>query len=134
MLDTNTCIQYITRRSSPVVDRLARVPRQDVVLCDIVKAEYDALETEFNLARKVITLRSVSGLNQRDFADKIGIKQPQLARIESGKQIPKLETLTKLASGAGYAVEIHFVPMKDKQAPEIEPVRLTVEPMFETRR
>ena len=39
LLDTNTCIQYITRRSSPIVDKLARVPRQDIVLCDIVKAE-----------------------------------------------------------------------------------------------
>lgn len=55
LLDTNTCIQYITRRSSPVVDRLARVPRRDVVLCDIVKAElyygaYRGTRLESNLA------------------------------------------------------------------------------------
>ncbi|BAZ30464.1 hypothetical protein NIES4074_29240 [Cylindrospermum sp. NIES-4074] len=55
----------------------------------------------------------------------IGIKQPQLARIESGKQIPKLETLTKLAAGAGYAVEIHFVPVEGNQeAPQIEPLHI----------
>ncbi|MUG96264.1 helix-turn-helix domain-containing protein [Scytonema sp. UIC 10036] len=102
--------------------------RSQVLADPKVKAEYDALETEFNLARQVISLRKASGLSQRDFADKIGIKQPQLARIESGKQMPKLETLTKLASGAGYAVEIHFVPIENKQAPKIEPVRIPAEP------
>ncbi|GAA6621001.1 helix-turn-helix domain-containing protein [Scytonema sp. NUACC26] len=102
--------------------------RNEVLAEPKVKAEYDALETEFNLARQVISLRKASGLSQRDFADRIGIKQPQLARIESGKQIPKLETLTKLASGAGYAVEIHFVPIENKQAPKIEPVQIPTEP------
>lgn len=99
---------------------------RDEVLADPeVKAEYDALESEFNIARQVINLRKSSGLNQRDFAERIGIKQPQLARIESGKQIPKLETLTKLAAGAGYTVEIHFVPVEGNQeAPQIEPLHI----------
>ena len=39
LLDTNACIQYLTRRNSPIVNRLAALPRQDVVLCDVVKAE-----------------------------------------------------------------------------------------------
>ncbi len=73
-------------------------------------------------------------MSQRDFAERIGIKQPQLARIESGKQIPKLETLTKLASGSGYTVEIHFVPIKDNSIPLIEPVRIPAELLVETDR
>jgi len=55
LLDTNTCIQYITGRSSPIVDKLAGMPRQDIVLCDIVKAElyygaYKSVRFESNLA------------------------------------------------------------------------------------
>lgn len=87
-----------------------------------VKAEYDALEPEFNLARHVIALRKASGLSQREFADRVGIKQPQLARIESGKQIPKLEMLSKLAAGAGYSLEVHFVPSNQDAAPQIDPL------------
>jgi transcriptional regulator with XRE-family HTH domain len=105
--------------------------RAEVLADPAVKAEYDALETEFNLAQQIIALRKASGLSQREFAELVGIKQPQLARIESGKQVPKLETLTKLASGAGYAVEIHFVPMKDKQVPKVEPLRIPVKPLVE---
>ncbi|KYC38149.1 twitching motility protein PilT [Scytonema hofmannii PCC 7110] len=39
LLDTNTCILYLTRRNSIIVDKLTSAPRQDVVLCDVVKAE-----------------------------------------------------------------------------------------------
>lgn len=63
----------------------------DEVLADSeLKAEYEALETEFQFARRVIALRKASGLNQRDFAELVGIQHPQLARIESGKQVPIL--------------------------------------------
>lgn len=39
LLDTNTCIQYITQRSSSVVRRVARISTADLGLCDIVKLE-----------------------------------------------------------------------------------------------
>ena len=77
-----------------------------------VKAEYDALSPEFKLAKTVITLRDQVGLTQREFAAKVGMKQSQLARIETGKQKPKLMTLAKIAAGAGYRVEINLVPME----------------------
>lgn len=39
LLDTNTCIQHITQRSSSVVRRMAKIPATDLGLCDIVKLE-----------------------------------------------------------------------------------------------
>lgn len=99
---------------------------RDSVLADPeVKAEYDALDNEFNVARAVIALRSQSGLTQRELAERIGIKQPQLARIESGKQLPKLETLALLADGAGYTIEVNFVPKtRKKRSQKIKPVKV----------
>jgi transcriptional regulator with XRE-family HTH domain len=103
---------------------------RDQVLADPdVKTEYDALEAEFNLAKQVIALRKASGLSQREFAERVGIKQPQLARIEAGKQVPKLETLTKLAAGAGYTLEVHFVAPKGKRYPKIEPFQVSDQPL-----
>lgn len=99
---------------------------RDQVLADpVVKAEYDNLKDEFTIARQIIALRKASGLSQRDFAELVGIKQPQLARIESGKQIPKIETLLKIASGAGYTVEVRFVPPKGERKPKIDSVQLS---------
>ena len=89
-----------------------------------VNAEYKALSPEFNLARQVITLRETCGLTQREFAAKVGMKQSQLARIESGKQIPKLKTLSKLAAVAGYELEVSLVPIKGKHFKKMKSLRI----------
>lgn len=55
LLDTNTCIRYITGRSRAISDRFHEIPRRDIRLCDIVKGEmyygvYKSLFRESNLA------------------------------------------------------------------------------------
>lgn len=55
LLDTNTCIGYLKKPNSPIVMRLASQSREDVVLCDIVKAElyygaYKSARVERNIA------------------------------------------------------------------------------------
>ena len=103
--------------------------RADVLADPAIKAEYDALETEFNIASQLIALRAATGLTQREFAERVGMKQSQLARIESGKQIPKLETLAKLAAGAGYTIEVHLIPLPGKQQSKIQPLRIALPEM-----
>ncbi|MFN5857218.1 MAG: type II toxin-antitoxin system VapC family toxin [Pseudanabaenaceae cyanobacterium] len=39
LLDTNVCIQYLTRSNSPIATRMAAVSRHTIFLCDVVKAE-----------------------------------------------------------------------------------------------
>jgi transcriptional regulator with XRE-family HTH domain len=75
-----------------------------------IKSFYDELELEFSIAKQLARLRRSTGLSQREFSQKAGIQQPQLARIEAGKQSPRLETLATLASSAGFSLEIRFVP------------------------
>lgn len=110
----------------PLTENVTLRSFRDSVLADPeVKAEHDALENEFNVARVVIVLRTQSGLTQRELAERIGIKQPQLARIESGKQLPKLETFALLADGAGYKIEANFVPKTGKKrSQKIEPIKV----------
>jgi transcriptional regulator with XRE-family HTH domain len=112
--------------------------RAEVLADPAVKAEYDALEAEFSIASQLIALRATTGLTQREFAERVGMKQSQLARIESGKQIPKLETLAKLAAAAGYRIEVNFIAIakrcceaqiEGKEAPEIKPLRIAVPDM-----
>lgn len=86
-------------------------------------AEYDAVETEQSFASRAIAIRAATGLTQREFAERVGMKQSQIARIESGSQIPKLETFAKLAAAAGYAIEVNFIPIQEKQLPKIKPIR-----------
>jgi transcriptional regulator with XRE-family HTH domain len=87
-----------------------------------VLKEYEALRTEFQIAKMAIAMRKATKLTQREFADKIGIKQSQLARLETGKQLLRLDTLAALAAGAGYRVEVIIKPQdgKGEELPEIE--------------
>jgi tRNA(fMet)-specific endonuclease VapC len=55
LLDTNACIKYIKGNSLSILQKLSALPRQQVVLCDIVKLElyygaYKSASLKKNLA------------------------------------------------------------------------------------
>lgn len=50
------------------------------------------------------------GISQKDFAEKIGMKQPQLAKIERIESTPSLSTLNRYAHGLGLEVRMQLVP------------------------
>ena len=87
-----------------------------------VLKEYEALRTEFQIARMVIAMRQAAKLTQQEFADKVGIKQSQIARLETGKQLLRLDTLAALAASAGYKVKVTIEPQDEEQSelPQIE--------------
>ena len=55
LLDTNACIKYLKGDSLPLLQKLCRLPRSKIVLCDIVKIElyygaYKSANPKKNLA------------------------------------------------------------------------------------
>jgi transcriptional regulator with XRE-family HTH domain len=52
----------------------------------------------------VVWLRTEAGLTQQELADRIGTKRPNLSKVERGLQLPRLDTILKLA--AALEVEI----------------------------
>jgi len=81
-----------------VIEQIKRDPRlaQDVA---------DA-RAEVRIAVMIARLREERGWSQRDLAKVTGIKQPQIARIEKGGQMPTLETLWRLADALNAEVVI----------------------------
>ncbi len=53
--------------------------------------------------------RRSAGLTQRDLAGRAGVPQPTVARIESGVQEPRHETLDRLLRACGF--ELRLVPI-----------------------
>ncbi len=49
----------------------------------------------------VLTLRELSGLSQARLAARSRTSQPAIARLESGRQVPSVNTLLKIASACG---------------------------------
>ena len=74
------------------------------------KAEYDALEPEFSIIQAMIDARKASGLTQQQLAEKTGIAQADISKLENGSANPSLRTLRRLADGMGMQLKLEFVP------------------------
>lgn len=82
-----------------------------IVLADSeVRGEYERLETEFNLRRAIVELRSASGLTQRAVAEKLGTYQSSLSRFESGRTNVTIEYLARLADALDSDLAVCFIP------------------------
>lgn len=75
-----------------------------------IRAEWDALQPEFAIVQAMIDARKKSGLTQKQLADKTGIAQSDISKLETGNANPSLKTLQRLASGKGMVLRIEFLP------------------------
>lgn len=75
-----------------------------------LEKEYDALEPEFSIIQAMLDARKASGLTQKDLAEKTGIAQGDISKLENGSANPSLRTLQRLADGMGMKLKLEFVP------------------------
>ena len=75
--------------------------------------ERERINFEISLIGKMIEAREEKGLSQRELAEISGIKQPAIARLESMKATPQIDTLFKVLYPLGYTIEI--VPLSSRQ-------------------
>ena len=79
-----------------------------------VKAEYDALQPEYDIIQAMIDARVQQNMTQKDLSAKTGITQADISRIENGTRNPSLRMVKKLAQGLGMQLKLEFVPMPTK--------------------
>lgn len=75
------------------------------------KEEFDALETEFALARAMIVARAKAGLTQEELAKRMDTSQSAIARLETGRSLPSGRTLERFAKATGTNLRISFEPV-----------------------
>ena len=68
--------------------------------------EFAIGDEEFDLICKYIRIRYDSKMSQRDLANKIGIAQSTIARMEKNMHSMSISNFTKLLSALGYRLEI----------------------------
>lgn len=74
------------------------------------RAEYEALEPEFAIIQAMIDARQSAGLTQQQLAERTGIAQADISKLESGRANPSVRTLQRLAAGMGKRLKIEFLP------------------------
>lgn len=78
------------------------------------KLSIEASEKAIAIINKIVKARESLGLTQRELAKKCGVQQPALARIETFKVVPQINTLIKIAQSVGINIEA-FTDMESKQ-------------------
>ncbi len=64
------------------------------------------IEFEVSLIGKLIEARESRGVTQKELAEMTGLKQSAIARLESMKATPQIDTLFKLLKPLGYTLAI----------------------------
>lgn len=76
-----------------------------------VRQAYDALESEFAIARALIAARTRAGLTQADVAERMGTTQTVVSRMESGRALPSTRSLERYAKATGSTLRIELAPV-----------------------
>lgn len=90
--------------------------REEMLKNPEVKKEYDALEPEYAIIRAMLDARKSQGLTQQELAERTGIKQGDISKLERGNGNPSLRTLQRLAAGMGMQLHVSFTPINRPQA------------------
>lgn len=72
------------------------------------RAEHEATRAEFEVTRALIEARVSMNMTQKELAERSGIRQSNISRIENGTCSPTIATLQSLARGLGKELSVNF--------------------------
>ncbi len=74
------------------------------------RKEYEAIQPEMDVIRAIVYARTSQNLTQKELAERTGINQADISKLENGTRNPSVNLLKRLADGMGMALRIEFVP------------------------
>ncbi len=77
---------------------------------EAVKKEYDNMQPEMDVIKAIIDARISKHLTQKELAQRTGINQADISKLEHGTRNPSINLLKKLAEGMDMVLKIEFIP------------------------
>ena len=74
-----------------------------------LRARLDESETEYLLAREVLSARLAARMTQAELARAIGTSQSRVSKWERGEEAPRVDALRRIAKATGRRLEVRFV-------------------------
>ena len=71
---------------------------------------YEEIQPEMNVIRAIVKARASQNLTQKELAEKTGINQSEISKLENGTRNPSIKLLQRLAEGMGMVLNISFEP------------------------
>ena len=72
--------------------------------------EYESIQPEMDVIRAIVEARISQNLTQKELAERTGINQADISKLENGTRNPSVNLLKRLADGMGMVLKIEFVP------------------------
>ena len=72
--------------------------------------EYESIQPEMDVIRAIIESRTSQNITQKELAERTGINQADISKLENGTRNPSVNLLKRLADGMGMVLKIEFVP------------------------
>lgn len=76
----------------------------------VFKKEYEALQPEMDITRAILDARIRAGMTQIELAERSGISQADISRLEKGTRNPSIALLKRLAEAMDSTLRIEFIP------------------------
>ncbi|MBB5917709.1 ribosome-binding protein aMBF1 (putative translation factor) [Nocardia transvalensis] len=76
-------------------------------------AAYEAARIRFEVGTAVRERREHLGLTQAELADRAGLKQPAVARLEGGGTMPTIPMLERIAEALEVRLSVEFHPLRE---------------------
>lgn len=70
----------------------------------------EMLFSEDTVIQTIVEARKKLGLTQKELAEKTGIAQGDISKLETGNSNPSLRTLIRLADGMGMQLKVELSP------------------------
>ena len=74
------------------------------------RKEYEAIQPEMDVIRAIVEAITSQNLTQKELAERTGINQADISKLENGTRNPSVNLLKRLADGMGMMLKIEFVP------------------------
>jgi len=77
---------------------------------DDFRKEWEDIQPEMDVIRAMVNARISQNLTQKELAERTGIDQADISKLENGTRNPSLKLLKRLADGMGMTLKLEFVP------------------------
>ncbi len=83
---------------------------QEQLQDEAFRREYERQQPDFDIIRAIVNARTSQNLTQRELAERTGIHQADISKLENGTRNPSIRLLKRLAEGMDMVLKIEFVP------------------------
>lgn len=88
---------------------------EDQLQTDEFRKEWEDSQPEMDVIRAMVDARISQNLSQKELAERTGIDQADISKLENGTRNPSLKLLKRLADGMGMTLKLEFIPKKSVQ-------------------